>query len=114
MGVLILAFDGNLPTFPNLIRLEAAIDAYFGWKLLPHFLNNSPNLEALRLKKEYGAGKNSNVCEHIMTHAFQDSMKITKENFSSFLVLVAAFCFLYVFQVVSNSSETVFNEEVKG
>ncbi|KAK1551126.1 hypothetical protein Q3G72_030732 [Acer saccharum] len=56
MGVLILAFDGNLPTFPNLIRLEAGVDAYFGWKLLPHFLNNSPNLEALILKKEYAEG----------------------------------------------------------
>ncbi|KAK3211626.1 hypothetical protein Dsin_016332 [Dipteronia sinensis] len=53
MGVLILAFDGNLPTFPNLIRLEAAIDAYFGRKLLPHFLNNSANPEVLILKKEY-------------------------------------------------------------
>ncbi|KAL5738703.1 hypothetical protein ACOSP7_031464 [Xanthoceras sorbifolium] len=52
MGVLILAFDGNLPTFPNLIRLDAGIDAYFGWKLLPHFLDNSPNLEVLILKKE--------------------------------------------------------------
>ncbi|KAI9165312.1 hypothetical protein LWI28_011603 [Acer negundo] len=53
MRVLILAFDGYLPTFPNLIRLGAGIDAYFGWKLLPHFLNNSPNLEVLCLKKEY-------------------------------------------------------------
>ncbi|KAK0572859.1 hypothetical protein LWI29_038235 [Acer saccharum] len=52
MGVLSFAFDGNLPTFPNLIRLEAGIDAYFGWKLLPHFLNNSANLEVLLLKKE--------------------------------------------------------------
>ncbi|KAL5737011.1 hypothetical protein ACOSQ2_031799 [Xanthoceras sorbifolium] len=52
MGVLILAFDGNLPTFSNLIRLDAGIDAYLGWKLLPHFLNNSPILEVLILKKE--------------------------------------------------------------
>ncbi|KAL5856305.1 hypothetical protein ACOSQ3_006146 [Xanthoceras sorbifolium] len=52
MGVLFLAFDGNLPTFPNLIRLDVGIDAHFGWKLLPHFLNNSPNLEVLILKKE--------------------------------------------------------------
>ncbi|TXG59329.1 hypothetical protein EZV62_013902 [Acer yangbiense] len=56
MGVLILAFDGNLPTFPNLIQLGAGIDACFGWKLLPHLLNNSPNLEVLILKKEYAAG----------------------------------------------------------
>ncbi|KAI9156166.1 hypothetical protein LWI28_001556 [Acer negundo] len=52
MGVLVLAFDGTLPTFPNLIQLESIIDASFGWKLLPHFLNNSPNLEVLTLSKE--------------------------------------------------------------
>ncbi|TXG62222.1 hypothetical protein EZV62_013585 [Acer yangbiense] len=132
MGVLILAFDGNLPTFLNLIRLEAGIDAYFGWKLLPHFLNNSPNLEVLILKKKIKMihmmgdhdemevisikflGKNSNVCEHRMTRAFQDSMKITEVYLFSSLVFVAAFCFRYVFWVVSYSSGMAFNQEVKG
>ncbi|TXG59259.1 hypothetical protein EZV62_013832 [Acer yangbiense] len=48
-----LGFDDNMPTFPNLIRLETCIDARFGWKLLPHFLNSSSNLEILILKMVY-------------------------------------------------------------
>ncbi|KAK0603114.1 hypothetical protein LWI29_001570 [Acer saccharum] len=49
-----LGFDDNMPTFPNLIRLEMCIDARFGWKLLPHFLNSSSNLEILILEMVYG------------------------------------------------------------
>ncbi|KAK0585363.1 hypothetical protein LWI29_027471 [Acer saccharum] len=48
-----LGFDDNIPTFPNLIRLEMCIEARFSWKLLPHFLNSSSNLEVLILKMDY-------------------------------------------------------------
>ncbi|TXG63501.1 hypothetical protein EZV62_010495 [Acer yangbiense] len=53
MNSLSLGFDDNMPTFPNLIRLELCIEACFGWKLLPHFLNSSSNLEVLILKMDY-------------------------------------------------------------
>ncbi|KAI9152895.1 hypothetical protein LWI28_002613 [Acer negundo] len=53
MNSLNLGFDDNMPTFPNLIRLEMCIEARFGWKLLPHFLNSSSNLEVLILKMDY-------------------------------------------------------------
>ncbi|KAK3227506.1 hypothetical protein Dsin_007368 [Dipteronia sinensis] len=48
-----LAFDGDMPTFPNLICLELDIEAGFGWKILPYFLESSPNLEVLILKMDY-------------------------------------------------------------
>ncbi|KAH1089442.1 hypothetical protein J1N35_016699, partial [Gossypium stocksii] len=45
--------DGDgLPTFPNLVHLELGIDYSFGWKLLPHFLENSHLLECIELDKE--------------------------------------------------------------
>ncbi|KAK3212245.1 hypothetical protein Dsin_016951 [Dipteronia sinensis] len=47
MEALSLAFNDNMPCFPSLIHLELGIEACFGWKLLPKFLNNSPNLEEL-------------------------------------------------------------------
>ncbi|TXG58974.1 hypothetical protein EZV62_016803 [Acer yangbiense] len=53
MNSLNLGFDDDMPTFPNLIRLEICIEARFGWKLLPHFLNSSSNLEVLILKMDY-------------------------------------------------------------
>ncbi|OMO64583.1 hypothetical protein CCACVL1_21658 [Corchorus capsularis] len=48
------AFDdfGPLPTFPNLLRLDLCIDSCYGWKLLPHFLTNSPNLEFIKMDKQ--------------------------------------------------------------
>ncbi|KAH7575324.1 hypothetical protein JRO89_XS02G0083000 [Xanthoceras sorbifolium] len=51
-NVLSMYFDGNMPIFPNLTHLNLGIDAVFGWKLLPHFLSNSPNLQVLILEKE--------------------------------------------------------------
>ncbi|KAK3227499.1 hypothetical protein Dsin_007361 [Dipteronia sinensis] len=61
MNSLNLGFDDNMPTFPNLIHLEMCIEARFGWKLLPHFLNSSSNLEVLILKmdcnQEYSSEK---------------------------------------------------------
>ncbi|KAK0583881.1 hypothetical protein LWI29_004430 [Acer saccharum] len=53
MDALGLAFDDDMPTFPNLIRLELNIEARFGWKLLPYFLESSPNLEVLILEMDY-------------------------------------------------------------
>ncbi|KAL5742360.1 hypothetical protein ACOSP7_029092 [Xanthoceras sorbifolium] len=53
MEYLGLAFDDNMPTFPNLIRLELSIEGHFGWKLLPNFLERSPNLEVLIIKMDY-------------------------------------------------------------
>ncbi|KAK4833224.1 hypothetical protein QYF36_001064 [Acer negundo] len=52
MDALSLAFDDDMPTFPNLIRLELNIEARFGWKLLPYFLESSPNLEVLILEMD--------------------------------------------------------------
>ncbi|KAI9153753.1 hypothetical protein LWI28_016012 [Acer negundo] len=52
MNSLNIGFDDNMPTFPNLICLEMCIEARIGWKLLPHFLNSSSNLEVLILKME--------------------------------------------------------------
>ncbi|OMO94388.1 hypothetical protein COLO4_16363 [Corchorus olitorius] len=48
------AFDdfGPLPKFPNLLRLDLCIDSCYGWKLLPHFLTNSPNLEFIKMDKQ--------------------------------------------------------------
>ncbi|KAK0585371.1 hypothetical protein LWI29_027543 [Acer saccharum] len=59
MNSLNLGFDDNMPTFPNLIRLEMCIEARFGWKLFPHFLNSSSNLEVLILKMDC----NQEYCE---------------------------------------------------
>ncbi|KAK3227505.1 hypothetical protein Dsin_007367 [Dipteronia sinensis] len=53
MNSLNLGFDDNMPTFPNLIRLEMCIEARFGWNLLPYFLNRSSNLEVLILEMDY-------------------------------------------------------------
>ncbi|KAK3212802.1 hypothetical protein Dsin_017508 [Dipteronia sinensis] len=50
-GVLTHALEGNLPSFPNLIRLEFGYDMFRHWVLLPDFLNNSPNMVVLILKK---------------------------------------------------------------
>ncbi|KAK5804936.1 hypothetical protein PVK06_032588 [Gossypium arboreum] len=45
--------DGDgFPTFPNLVHLELGIDYSFGWKLLPHFFENSHLLECIELDKE--------------------------------------------------------------
>ncbi|OMO67644.1 hypothetical protein CCACVL1_20387 [Corchorus capsularis] len=51
------AFDdyGPLPMFPTLHRLKLCIDNCYGWKLLPHFLSNSPNLEFLEMEKQPAA-----------------------------------------------------------
>ncbi|XVF29711.1 hypothetical protein REPUB_Repub15cG0145800 [Reevesia pubescens] len=46
------AFNDDLPTFPYLLRLELGIDHYYGWKLLPHFLEISPIIEFLALERE--------------------------------------------------------------
>ncbi|OMO94400.1 hypothetical protein COLO4_16357 [Corchorus olitorius] len=48
------AFDayGRLPEFQNLLRIELLIDNCYGWRLLPHFLSNSPNLEILQIDKQ--------------------------------------------------------------
>lgn len=51
MKVLSFSFDGDMPMFPNLIDLELGFESYFGWKLLPHFLTRSPNLQVLTLKQ---------------------------------------------------------------
>ncbi|OMO91577.1 hypothetical protein COLO4_18268 [Corchorus olitorius] len=40
-----------LPIFSNLLNLQLCIDNCYGWKLLPHFLNRSPNLKILQLAK---------------------------------------------------------------
>ncbi|KAL5742359.1 hypothetical protein ACOSP7_029091 [Xanthoceras sorbifolium] len=47
------AINDNMPTFTNLIHLELGIKACFGWKLLPHFLDSSPNLEVLILQMDH-------------------------------------------------------------
>ncbi|KAK0584509.1 hypothetical protein LWI29_014330 [Acer saccharum] len=54
MEFLSLAIKDDMPTFPNLIDLELGIKASFGWKLLPHFLASSPNLESLTLEMNHG------------------------------------------------------------
>ncbi|KAK2657918.1 hypothetical protein Ddye_010970 [Dipteronia dyeriana] len=51
-GVLTRALEGNFPSFTNLIRLEFGYDMFYHWVLLPDFLNNSPNLVVLILKKD--------------------------------------------------------------
>ncbi|KAL5808930.1 hypothetical protein ACOSQ3_029621 [Xanthoceras sorbifolium] len=53
INTLNFGFDDNMPAFPNLIHLEFCIEDCFGWKLLPHFLNSSSNLEVLILKMDY-------------------------------------------------------------
>ncbi|GAV67290.1 F-box domain-containing protein/FBD domain-containing protein [Cephalotus follicularis] len=53
MAILSYAFEDNVLIFPNLTHLKVGIDSCFGWKLLQNFLKNSPNLEALVLKKEH-------------------------------------------------------------
>ncbi|KAL7186485.1 hypothetical protein ACSBR2_028271 [Camellia fascicularis] len=42
----------NLPSFPNLTRLEVQVFHGFSWNLVIEFLENSPNLEILILRKE--------------------------------------------------------------
>ncbi|MBA0588584.1 F-box/FBD/LRR-repeat protein At3g52680 [Gossypium raimondii] len=45
--------DGDdFPTFPYLRDLQLGIDYYFGWKLLPYFLENSPLLRWISLNRE--------------------------------------------------------------
>ncbi|MBA0740561.1 hypothetical protein Gogos_013756 [Gossypium gossypioides] len=45
--------DGDdFPTFPYLRDLQLGIDYYFGWKLLPYFLENSPLLRWISLYRE--------------------------------------------------------------
>ncbi|MBA0801267.1 hypothetical protein Gohar_011642 [Gossypium harknessii] len=45
--------DGDdFPTFPYLRVLQLGIDYYFGWKLLPYFLENSPLLRWISLNRE--------------------------------------------------------------
>ncbi|KAK3227512.1 hypothetical protein Dsin_007374 [Dipteronia sinensis] len=53
MEFLSLAIKDNMPTFPIMIDLELGIKASFGWKLLPHFLSSSPNLESLTLEMNH-------------------------------------------------------------
>ncbi|MBA0669763.1 hypothetical protein Goklo_024730, partial [Gossypium klotzschianum] len=50
--------DGDdFPTFPYLLDLQLGIDYYFGWKLLPYFLENSPLLRWISLYREESESK---------------------------------------------------------
>ncbi|OMP14037.1 hypothetical protein COLO4_00389 [Corchorus olitorius] len=51
LGLVVDDDDEPLPFFPNLLNLQLCIDNCYGWKLLPDFLTNSPNLQVLQLNK---------------------------------------------------------------
>ncbi|KAK4833303.1 hypothetical protein QYF36_002469 [Acer negundo] len=72
MNSLNIGFDDNMPTFPNLICLEMCIEARIGWKLLPHFLNSSSNLEVLILKmesnQEYSPDFHFSICTPVTSN----------------------------------------------
>ncbi|KAK6255600.1 hypothetical protein SCA6_016905, partial [Theobroma cacao] len=57
--------DDYFPAFLHLLHLQLGIDYCFGWKLLPHFLKNSPILKSLVLEKEYPMDEKDEMMQEV-------------------------------------------------